>query len=254
MKLNLENLEKVEDNKNPVFRKILAALKLDTAGLKANKAKLSTFENILDKHHIVAHRTQSKEADIYRFLRTQILQGMKKNGYKTIAISSARYGDGKTTTSTNLAVSIAQDLKQTALLVDLDLRKPSLSEFFELGNTTGLTDYLAGNATVKDCLVHLPFERITVFPAGKPIDQSSETLGSPQMEKLAAELKERYDDRLIIYDMPPLLQQDDPLVFLPHVDAFIFVVREGVTTVDEIKRSLDILESTNVLGVVLNDN
>jgi len=72
------------------------------------------------------------------------------------------------------------------------------------------------------------------------------------MQKLAAELKERYDDRLIIYDMPPLLEQDDPLVFLPYVDTFLMVVREGVTTVDEIKRSLDILQSAKVIGVVLN--
>ena len=69
---------------------------------------------------------------------------------------------------------------------------------------------------------------------------------------MAQELKHRYDDRLIIYDLPPLLQQDDPLVFLPHVDAFILVVQEGKTTNDEIKRSLEILQSANILGVVLN--
>jgi Mrp family chromosome partitioning ATPase len=116
----------------------------------------------------------------------------------------------------------------------------------------GLTNYLAGQATVQDCLVRMPFERLNVFPAGDSIDESSETLGSPQMAKLADELRQRYDDRIIIYDMPPLLEQDDPLVFLPHVDGVILVAREGVTTVEEIKRSLDILESAKVLGVVLN--
>lgn len=253
MKLHLDQLDKVENVRYPLFRRVLSLLKLETKSLKDQKAKLSDFEGVLDTNHIVSHRTKSKEADVYRFLRTQILQKMKQNGYKTLAISSARYGDGKTTTAANLAVSISQDLKQTTLLVDLDLRKPSLSQYLEIEPQKGLTDYLAGTAEVKDCLVKLPFQRITVFPAGSAIDQSSETLGSPEMEKLATELKERYDDRMIIYDMPPLLQQDDPLVFLPHVDAFLLVIREGVTTIDEVKRSLDIMQSTNVIGIVLND-
>lgn len=245
-------VKKMSENYKSVTRKMIDVLKLNPSALERERSALSGFEAILDRHHIVADRTKSKEADLFRFLRTQILQSMTKNQFKTLAVSSPRYGDGKTTIASNLAVSIAQDLKQTVLLVDLDLRKPSLSEYLGIRPTFGLTDYLAKKASVKDCLVHLPFDRITVFPAGKPIDHSSETLGSPQMQKLASELKERYDDRLIIYDMPPLLEQDDPLVFLPHVDAFLMVVREGVTTVEEVKRALDILQSAKVVGVVLN--
>ncbi|MGH1456463.1 MAG: CpsD/CapB family tyrosine-protein kinase [Alphaproteobacteria bacterium] len=227
-------------------------LNLDTEALETKKRKLSDFERVLDENHIVAHRVQSKEADIIRFLRTQILQKMEKNKFKTLAISSPRYGDGKTTTAANLAVSIAQDLKQTVLLVDLDLRDPSLAKYLGINAKVGLTDYIAGNASVADCLVRLPFQRISVFPAGKSIDFSSETLGSPDMKKLANELKERYDDRIIIYDMPPLLDQDDPLVFLPHVDAFLLVVKEGFTTTEEVKRSVEILDPSKVIGVVLN--
>tara|TARA_R110002072_G_scaffold192102_1_gene348785 strand:- start:2347 stop:3081 length:735 start_codon:yes stop_codon:yes gene_type:complete len=236
---------KLEMNMNKLFN-------LDTEILEAKQKKLSDFERVLDENHIVAHRTQSKEADIIRFLRTQILQTMEKNKFKTLAISSPRYGDGKTTTAANLAVSIAQDLKQTVLLVDLDLRDPSLAKYLGIDTKVGLTDYIAGKATVAECLVRLPFQRISVFPAGDAIDFSSETLGSPDMNKLANELKERYDDRIIIYDMPPLLDQDDPLVFLPHVDAFLLVVKEGVTTTEEVKRSVEILDPSKVIGVVLN--
>ena len=227
-------------------------LKLKIGPFEEKKEALSEFERTLDKHHIVAHRTKSKEADTYRFLRTQILHTMEKHELQTLAISSPRYGDGKSTTAANLAVSIAQDLKRTVLLVDLDLRDPSLARYLGIDDKVGLTDYIAGDATVQDCLVRLPFERIRVFPAGKAIDYSSESLGTPQMQKLAAELKERYDDRLIIYDMPPLLDQDDPLVFVPHVDAFLVVVKEGVTTDEEIKRSLAILDDSKVIGFVLN--
>lgn len=236
----------------PLVQKVSKLLNLDTTKLEETKQNLSAFERTLDLNHIISHKTRSKDADVFRFLRTQILQAMSKHNLKTIAITSPRYGDGKTTIATNLAISIAQDLKQTILLIDLDLRKPSLESSLDLQAKKGLTNYLSGQAEVPDCLIRMPFERFSVFPAGERIDESSETLGSPQMAKLAAEMKARYDDRIIIYDMPPLLEQDDPLVFLPHVDGILLVAREGITTVEEIKRSLDILVSAKVLGVVLN--
>lgn len=213
----------------------------------------SKFEKKLSKNRVISHLTRNKAADQFRFLRTQILQTMHDNELQTLAISSPRYGDGKSTVAANLAVSIAQDLQQTVLLVDLDLRNPSIAEIFDIHPELGLTDYLSNKASVKDCLVRPPFERISIFPAGHAIDRSSESLGSPEMKRLAAELRERYDDRIIIYDLPPLLQQDDPLVFLPHVDCFVLTVREGVTTSEEVTRSLEILKSAKVLGIVLNE-
>ncbi|MCB1529588.1 MAG: CpsD/CapB family tyrosine-protein kinase [Rhodospirillales bacterium] len=235
------------------LEKILAGtLGLDTSALEKEKTSLSAFEKALDQNRIIAHRTHSREADIFRFLRTQILQAMQKSGLKTLAITSPNYNDGKTTIAANLAVSISQDLKQTVLLADLDLRKPSLHNYLKLEQKFGLTDYLKGKASVQECLLRMPFERLSIFPAGQAVDKSSETLGSPEMKKLATELKTRYADRVIIYDMPPLLAQDDPLVFLPHVDAVLLVIKEGVTTTDEIKRCLDILSSAKVIGTVLN--
>lgn len=236
----------------PIVHKICSFFKIGTSSLIEERKSLTSFEQVLDEKHIVSHKTRSKEADVFRFLRTQVLQSMSKHGLKTIAVTSPRYGDGKTTTSTNLAISISQDLKQTVLLVDIDLRKPSLASYLNLDVKQGLSNFLCGDATVQDCLIKMPFERLSVFPAGDRVDESSETLGSPHMAKLAHELKQRYDDRVIIYDMPPLLEQDDPLVFLPHVDGILLVAREGVTTVDEIRRSLDILQSAKILGVVLN--
>lgn len=210
------------------------------------------MEAKLEANRIVAHRTRSVEADAFRILRTQVLQTMNKQGWKTLAITSPNYGDGKTTIALNLAISIAQDLKQTVLLVDLDLRKPCVHDYLGLEADYGLTDYLTGQAELPYCLQRLPFERLSVLPAGNRADHSSEILGSPQMAALADELKSRYPDRLIIYDMPPILAQDDPLAFLPHVNAALLVVREGATKTDEIKRSLDILEPANVIGTVLN--
>jgi len=112
---------------------------------------------------------------------------------------------------------------------------------------------MSGTADIPDCLMRLPFERLTILPAGKMFDNSSEILGSPRMAELADELKTRYPDRMIIYDMPPILAQDDPLTFLPHVDAVLLVAQEGVTRTEDIKRCLEIMAPANVIGTVLNN-
>lgn len=210
-------------------------------------------ESLLEKHRILAHRVRSPDADVFRILRTQILQIMNRSGFRTLAITSPHYGDGKTTIALNLAMSIALDLKQTVLLADLDLRKPNLHEYMGLDPEVGLSNYLLRGASLKECLVRPAFDRLNTLPAGPAIDYSSEILGSPKMAVLAQELKSRYPDRMIIYDMPPVLAQDDSNAFLPHVEAVLLVVRDGVTHTEELKRCLDRLSNANVIGTVLND-
>ncbi len=207
----------------------------------------------MEQNRIVAHRTRSAEADVYRQLRTHVLQIMNKSGFKTLAITSPRYGDGKTTVALNLGISIALDLKQTVLLVDLDLRKPDLHQYLGVKPQAGLTDYLLHDTPLHECLMRPPFERVNILPSGSRLDNSSEILGSPKMIALSSELKSRYPDRLVIYDMPPILAQDDPIAFLPQVDAVLVVVRDGVTRAEDLKRSLATLAGANVIGTVLND-
>jgi Mrp family chromosome partitioning ATPase len=207
----------------------------------------------LERNRIVAHLTRSAEADTCRQLRTQVLQIMAKSGYRTLAVTSPNYGDGKTTVAINLAVSIALDLKQTVMIADLDLRKPNLPHYLGIQPTAGLTDYLLDNVPLADCLIRQPFERVTVLPAGRALDNSSEVIGSPKMAALAREMKQRYADRIIIYDMPPVLTQDDPLAFLPQIDAVLVVVRDGVTKAEDLRRCLSILQGANVIGTVLNN-
>lgn len=214
---------------------------------------VSLSNEVLDQNRIIAHLTRSKEADIFRLLRTQVLQSMNKENWRTLAITSPNYGEGKTTIALNLAVSISMDLKQTVLVVDLDFRKPSIEQYLGLPPAQGLTDYLLGAISIPEAMIRLPFERLTLLPAGTISENSSEIIGSPRMAELARELKLRYPDRFIIYDMPPLLTQDDPLTFLPHADAALLVLQEGVTKREEILRCHDLLRHTNVIGTVLND-
>jgi protein-tyrosine kinase len=210
-------------------------------------------ESFLKKNHIISYHTRSEEADVFRILRTQILQIMGQSGLRTLGITSPRYGDGKTTVSLNLALSIAQDLKQTVLLVDIDLRKPSIAEYLGLTEPLGISDYCLQNTPISECIIRTSFERLSILPAGYALDASSEVLGSPRMAYLAEELKTRYSDRLIIYDMPPVLNQDDPIAFLPNIDAYILVVRNGTTLTSDVKNSLNLLSGANVIGTVLND-
>ena len=123
------------------------------------------------------------------------------------------------------------------LLADLDLRKPSVSRYLGVDAPYGLSDHFLYDTPIPQCLLRPSFDRLTILPAGKPLDHSSEVLGSPKMAMLADDLRTRYQDRMIIYDMPPVLAQDDPIAFLPHVDAVLMVVRDGVTEIDEIERN-----------------
>ena len=105
---------------------------------------------------------------------------------------------------------------------------------------------------IANCLIRPSFDRLTILPAGQRLENSSEALGSPRIAELARELRARYADRLIIYDMPPTLEQDDPIAFLPHIDALLLVINEGVTQVSELKRTMHILSNANIIGTVLN--
>ena len=217
-----------------------------------NAVKIS--EAALEQHRIVSHRTRSKEADTFRLLRTQVLQAMQQNNMKTLGITSPNYGDGKTTIALNLALSIALDLNQTVLLVDLDLRKPNVMDYLGLDAPVGLTDYFFRNVPIADCLIRPSFERLSLLPAGQMHESSSEVLGSPKIAALAEELRTRYPDRLIIYDLPPVLAQDDPLVLLPHVDGVLLIVEEGNTRTHDLKSSLRALSHAHVIGTVLNNS
>ncbi len=210
-------------------------------------------ENYLEKNHIISYHTRSQEADIFRILRTQVLQTMSQSGLRTLGITSPRYGDGKTTIALNLAVSIAQDLKQTVLLVDVDLRKPNVTQYLGIEAPFGITDYCLNDKPISECIIRPSFERLSILPAGSALDNSSEVLGSPRMAHLAQELKSRYSDRLIIYDMPPVLTQDDPIAFLPNIDAFLLIIRNGITQISDIKNAMNLLSGANVIGTVLND-
>ena len=144
------------------------------------------------------------------------------------------------------------DVNHTVLLVDANLRNPGVAECLGFQPELGLSDYLTGDAEIADCLIHPKIDRLFILPARNRIVNSAELLSSPQMLHLASELKARYADRLIIYDLPPILTVGDTIGFLPALDATLLVARDGVTRATDLVHALEILAGYNLIGTVLN--
>jgi Mrp family chromosome partitioning ATPase len=205
------------------------------------------------KHQrLIADDFRDPVADVYRLLRSQVLQRMKKLKMSTLAVTGARNGDGVTTTAANLAISIALDVNQTVLLADLNLREPSIHTRFGLKPELGIEDYLRGACSAKACLINPGLARLVVLPARAANGDAAELIVSPRMTALSQELRSRYPDRIIIFDTPPLLESGETLGFLPNVDCVLFVARSGQTTRAEVDRAADLLQNYHVVGTMLN--
>ena len=189
----------------------------------------------------------------YKILRTQVEQRLAAQGWNAIAVTSPGAAAGKTITAINLSMALAQEVHRTVLLVDLDFRNPGVHRSFECEIQYGLIDYLLDDVPVHELLVNPGIDRLVLLPAGRDaVPNSSELLASPKMIKLVEELKSRYPSRVIVFDLPPLLWSDDTLAFSPYVDTTLLVVAEGLTTKDELKRVMEIMEGSHIIGTVLN--
>jgi len=189
----------------------------------------------------------------YKVLRTQVLHRLRENGWNVLGVTSPREQEGKTLTAINLAISMAMDVTRTVLLVDSDLRHPTIHEAFGFQPEHGLRDYLLHHVPIKECLVHPDIGRFIVLPGGARVSGATEFLTSPKMISLVNELKHRYASRMVVFDIPPVLTFADTLAFAPFMDAILLVIEEGNTQREDLQQSLQLLKGTApVLGTVLN--
>jgi protein-tyrosine kinase len=216
-------------------------------------------ENRLKKGKVISLFHDIDKIDEIKTLRTQVLNQLSVVGGNSLLITSANPCEGKTFTAINLGVSIAQELDRTVLLVDADLRKHSIhhkdfaSDFFGTDMSEGLSNYLLGQAEIPDLLMNPGIERLVLLPAGRPLPNSAELLGSPRMVKLINDIKKRYlDDRVIIFDSSSLLSCADPLILSRYVDGILLIVEHEKTTTDELKKSIELLRDKPVFGTVMN--
>jgi len=205
----------------------------------------------LRRERIIA-ADDDKRADSYRQLRTQILRMFRENNWHTLAITSPNSQAGKTLTALNLAISLSLEVNQTVMLVELDLRNPSILNKLGIEVEYGLIDVVEGKVELSQALVNPGFERLVILPNCGTVKHRSELLSSPQMGAILKDIVHRYESRLIIFDLPALLDDDDALVFAPYADATLLVVEDCVSKRADIERSLQLLKGTRLLGTVLN--
>jgi protein-tyrosine kinase len=206
----------------------------------------------LRQHRLIVAGSDENLGEAYKLLRTRIVHGTKRDDGNTLMLTGPLPNEGKTLTAINLAIAISKKVGQTVLLVDGDLRKPSIHRYLDLPSGPGLIDYLTSGYPIPESLVHPEgLANLVVLPAGHSTSQSGELLSSPRMVDLVKELKHFYPDRYVLFDLPPLLYAD-PLAFAPLVDGIILVVEAGSTPRAEITRALETLKEFPVLGCVLN--
>lgn len=189
----------------------------------------------------------------YKLLRAHVLQKTQAQHQNVLMVTSPMQAEGKTLTSINLALSLAQELSQTVLLVDLDFRFPSIHRYFGFEVEHGLVDYLEGRKSIPELLVHPQgIDGLVILPAGRPSEWAAELIRSPRMQELVPELKNFYPDRYVLFDLPPLLAFADALTFAPLVDGIIMVVAARQTSREDLKRCQEMLHGRPIVGYVFN--
>jgi capsular exopolysaccharide synthesis family protein len=247
-KVNNENLKVSEE---PIQNLIQA--KSSIKDISYTQTKVLPINNeALERKRIIAGMYHHSQSAVFRMLRTQVLRKMRENKYQTLAISSPTASEGKSLVASNLAVAIAMELNQTVLLVDMDLRNPSLNDYFSLDVTNGLKQYLEKDLALEDVLINPGIERLVILPGVDRADDSAELISSPKMAALVHELKEKYDSRVIIFDVPPILQTDDVMLASDYFDATLLVLEDGKNKEVEIKKAIQLLDGHNLIGTVLN--
>jgi len=213
---------------------------------------VDTSEDTLRKNKLFSYLSGNVIADHYSVLKVKILERIKKDGLNTILLTSAVAGEGKSLTAINLALSLAKELSTTVVLVDADLRNPSLHNFFGFEPAQGISDYLFHSHPLEDLFINPGINKLLLLPGHARVEDSAEALGAPKMEQLIRELKTRYPDRYVIIDAPALNGLADTLILSKYADGVVMVIEAGKTTYSQILDSLHHLEGCNIIGFVLN--
>jgi non-specific protein-tyrosine kinase len=260
MELNLENaLQRAKAEK----RRIKAAPKLKAASTPEKKngwkapvysqsRKLPVDLKVAEAYRCICALPQQPESDYYRVLRTQIQHISEERDWRAIMVTSTLPGEGKTLTSINLAFAFAKAYHQTVLLVDCDFRRQNIKNYLGLKSNVGLVESLLGDIPLKETIIWPGVEKLAIISGSRTITESSELLASPMMRSTVREMRNRYSDRYLFFDVPPILGGADALAFAPAVDGILLVVGSDGASKKEVRQSLEMIPQDKFLGVVLN--
>ena len=234
------------------------ALKVDTSAhtreptVPTPDAQTFSAADEVDPRLVSLLNPQAHVAEQFKLLRAKISCSSAVCRGKTIMVTSSQSFDGKSTVAANLAVTIAQGINEYVLLVDCDLRQPSLHQVFGFYNGEGLCEYLENGTSIAPFLLKTQVDKLTLLPAGKPPPNPAELLSSDKMRRLIDEIKGRYEDRYIILDSTPAGFAAETNFLSTMVDGAIQVVRSGKTSKNSILESIEHIGREKVLGVVFN--
>ena len=221
-------------------RPVASLDELTTGGLKEHMLLMATSPS-------------SPVSEEYRKLKEAFIRAASREGFDNVVlVTSANPKEGKSVTTLNLAISLAQDFDYTVLVVDADLRAPVCHKYLGIEPGVGLSDCREGSASCSEALVKTGVGRLVLLPAGKSVANPAELLASNKMRQLLQELKHRYPDRFILIDSPPAKLFAETRSLAAVADATILVVREGVSSVDDVFETVNVLEN-KVMGIVYND-
>lgn len=206
----------------------------------------------LQKNNIFAYDKSNHISSVFDLLRTEVLRKMDEKGWRTLAVVSPTPESGKTFVSINLGMSIAHQPERSVLLVDFDLRRPKVANYLGLNVEKSLNDFFVFGEPLSEVIVNPGLPRIVVLPTNKPVANSSELLSSSKVESMIADLRNRYQTRIVIFDLPPILNVDDARVVIPQVDCVLAVISNGVNTEDEIQQMKRMIPADKLLGFAFN--
>lgn len=232
---------------------------IQKGGSKVSKKIELDINNMVTQGMITPQTANSRISEEYRLIKLPLL----RNGFgrgathiengNVIMVTSSQPNEGKTFSTINLAMSMAMELEKTVLLIDADVAKPSVARYLKMDVREGLVDFLLNpSMELSDVILRTNIPKLSILPAGRIYPQSTELLASDAMRNLVAELSQRYHDRVIIFDSPPLLASSEAAVLAHLVGQIVMVVEAERTLQYVLNEALSLLDPNKVIGLLLN--
>jgi exopolysaccharide/PEP-CTERM locus tyrosine autokinase len=226
---------------------------LDSKRMSAGKTRSTTFRMEETPELVVVNMPGSILAEQFRFLRSRIIRPEDKQMRRSILITSALQGEGKSFIASNLAVVLALGVDEHVLLIDADLRSPKLHKVFGYSSEApGLSDHLIDEVPLSEVLHKTEIDKLTILPAGKYVGNPTELLSSSRMQDLLVEVRDKYKDRFVIIDSAPLEVAPETVIMSHEVDGSYLVIRYCSTPRTVVKRSKERFLKDKFLGVIFN--